>query len=168
MLSDRGNRVGPKAQRIFSEGWILLVPFLGAVAQKPRENFVMAVDYQTGALKWLLGDSTKKWYQEYPSLRRYALSLGPNTVAPIGQHALSIYRDRLLLFDNGLNSLNQIPRSILVNARTSVGLNAWVRSIAPNLGRRHSRRVDQIFSSNAEISAGSPGNLIKGIKTIIE
>ena len=75
-----------------------------------RENFVIAVDYQTGALKWLLGDSTKKWYQEYPSLRRYALSLGPNTVAPIGQHALSIYRDRLLLFDNGLNSFNQIPR----------------------------------------------------------
>ena len=73
-----------------------------------RENFVIAVDYDTKAIKWILGDTTKKWYQ-YPSLRSYALNLGPNTVAPIGEHGLSMYRDRLLLFDNGTPSQHQIP-----------------------------------------------------------
>lgn len=74
-----------------------------------RENFVIAVDYTTGALKWILGDTSKQWYQNYPSLRAKALSLGPNTTANIGQHALSVYRDRLLMFDDGANSLNHTP-----------------------------------------------------------
>ena len=73
-----------------------------------RELFVIAIDYDTGAIKWLLGDPTKKWGQ-YPSLLNYSLSLGPNTLAPIGEHALSISRDRLLLFDNGTESRNQTP-----------------------------------------------------------
>jgi Arylsulfotransferase (ASST). len=25
-----------------------------------RENFVIAIDYETGAIKWILGDPTKK------------------------------------------------------------------------------------------------------------
>ena len=53
-----------------------------------RENFVIALDYDSGAVKWILGDSSKHWY-EYPSLRKYALQLAPGTLAPIGQHALS-------------------------------------------------------------------------------
>ena len=72
-----------------------------------RENFVIAVDYDTKAIKWILGDTTKSWYQ-FPSLRQYALALGPNTKAPIGQHAVSVVRDRLLLFDDGFGSLNQV------------------------------------------------------------
>ena len=28
-----------------------------------RENFVICLDYETGAIKWILGDQTKKWYQ---------------------------------------------------------------------------------------------------------
>src|SRR5262249_48906971 len=35
-----------------------------------RENFVIALDYETGDIKWILGDPTKAWYQ-YPSLRKY-------------------------------------------------------------------------------------------------
>lgn len=74
-----------------------------------RENFVIAIDYDTGAIKWILGDSTKKWYQ-FPSLRRYALALGPNTLPPIGQHAVSFTADdKLLLFDDGQNSIFQMP-----------------------------------------------------------
>ena len=71
-----------------------------------RENFVIALDYDTKAIKWILGDTSKTWYQ-FPSLRQYALALGPKTKAPIGQHAISIVRDRLLLFDDGFGSLNQ-------------------------------------------------------------
>jgi hypothetical protein len=74
-----------------------------------RENFVIAIDYETGAIKWILGDPTKKWYQ-FPSLRQYALTLGPSTLPPIGQHAVSItLDDNLLLLDDGQNSLYQMP-----------------------------------------------------------
>ena len=33
-----------------------------------RENFVICVDYNTSAIKWILGDPAKKWYQ-FPSLQ---------------------------------------------------------------------------------------------------
>jgi arylsulfate sulfotransferase len=74
-----------------------------------RENFVIALDYETGAIKWILGDPTKQWYQ-FPSLRKYALKLGPNSQFPIGQHSVSFVADRLLLFDDGLQSINHLPR----------------------------------------------------------
>jgi arylsulfate sulfotransferase len=77
-----------------------------------RENFVIALDYETSTIKWILGDPTKAWYQ-YPSLRAFALSVSSGP-PPIGQHALSItHDDKLLLFDNGFNSLVQMPPGIL-------------------------------------------------------
>jgi len=70
-----------------------------------RENFVICIDYETGAIKWILGDPTKKWHQ-FPSLAHFALTLGPGSLTPIGQHGVSVtYDQNLLLFDNGLNSL---------------------------------------------------------------
>jgi hypothetical protein len=78
-----------------------------------RENFLICVDYGTGAIKWILGDTTKKWY-EFPSLAKYALSLAPADLAPIGQHAPSVTYDQgLMVFDNGQNSGFQDPRGIL-------------------------------------------------------
>ncbi len=74
-----------------------------------RENFVICLDYETGTIKWILGDPTKKWYQ-FPSLRQYALTLADGTTPPEGQHAVSIASDQnLLLFDNGSNSALQKP-----------------------------------------------------------
>ena len=74
-----------------------------------RENFVICLDYESGKIKWILGDPTKQWYQ-YPSLRKYALALTPGSHAPIGQHAVSItHDDNLLLFDNGQRSQNHAP-----------------------------------------------------------
>ncbi|MBA2436287.1 MAG: aryl-sulfate sulfotransferase [Chthoniobacterales bacterium] len=73
-----------------------------------RENFVIALDYDSGAIKWILGDPTKRWY-DFSSLRAFALSLGPDTLPPIGQHAVSISGDQLLLFDNGTGSIYQMP-----------------------------------------------------------
>ena len=61
-----------------------------------RENFVIAVDYETGDIKWILGDTTKQW-AEFPSLTSLALNLGANTLPPIGQHAVSITRDDRLM-----------------------------------------------------------------------
>src|SRR4029450_10183355 len=57
-----------------------------------RENFVICLDYNTSALKWILGDPTKKWYH-FSSLRNFALTLAPGSLPPIGQHAPSITFD---------------------------------------------------------------------------
>ncbi len=73
-----------------------------------REDFVIALDYDTGAIKWILGDPTKQWYQ-FPSLRKYALKGTTGTHYPIGQHAVSFFRDDLLLFDDGYQSINHTP-----------------------------------------------------------
>jgi arylsulfate sulfotransferase len=75
-----------------------------------RENFLICLDYETSAIKWILGDPTKKWYQ-FPSLRRFALTLAPGSLPPIGQHAPSItYDQNLLILDNGQQSVFQVPR----------------------------------------------------------
>ena len=77
-----------------------------------RENFVICLDYETGAIKWILGDTTKKWYQ-FPSLRKYALDLAPGSLPPIGQHTVSItHDDHLLLIDNGQNSQHATPQGV--------------------------------------------------------
>jgi arylsulfate sulfotransferase len=74
-----------------------------------RENFLICIDYETSAIKWILGDATKKWYQ-FPSLRRFALTLTPGSLPPIGQHAVSItYDQSILVLDNGQNSAFEVP-----------------------------------------------------------
>jgi hypothetical protein len=74
-----------------------------------RENFVICLDYNTTAIKWILGDPTKKWHQ-FPSLRKFAIGVAPGSTAPIGQHSPSITFDQsLLLFDNGQMSQFQNP-----------------------------------------------------------
>ena len=71
-----------------------------------RENFVVKVDYQSGSIRWLLGDPNKYWYVRYPSLRALALNLTSGKM-PVGQHALSIAPDgKLMLFNNGTASFN--------------------------------------------------------------
>jgi len=74
-----------------------------------REDFLICLDYDTGAIKWILGDPTKKWHQ-FPSLRQYALTLTSGSLPPIGQHAISVTFDQnILVFDNGQNSIFQVP-----------------------------------------------------------
>ncbi|MEP6975376.1 MAG: DVUA0089 family protein [Spartobacteria bacterium] len=77
-----------------------------------RENFVICIDYETSAIKWILGDKTKKWFQ-FPSLAAFALDVAPGTLPPIGQHATSVAFDQgLLLFDNGFNGLFHSPPGV--------------------------------------------------------
>jgi len=74
-----------------------------------RENFVICLDYDTGAIKWILGDPTKHWH-DFQTLRNFELTVTAGGVPPIGEHALSItYDNKLLLFDNGSKSLHQTP-----------------------------------------------------------
>jgi arylsulfate sulfotransferase len=90
-----------------------------------RENFVIKLDYSTGAIVWILGDPTKYWYT-FPSLRAKALTLAPGGLYPIGQHALSITSDGLLmLFNNGLQSLSQPAGESAGQARTYSAVSAY-------------------------------------------
>jgi hypothetical protein len=74
-----------------------------------RENFLICVDYDTMAIKWILGDPTKKWHQ-FASLRKFAITVAPGSLPPIGQHAPSITFDQgLMVFDNGQMSQFQDP-----------------------------------------------------------
>jgi hypothetical protein len=80
-----------------------------ALLVSSRENFVVKLDYESGRIRWLLGDPGKYWYLAYPSLRALALRVTSGK-APVGQHALSMAPDgTLMLFNNGLASLNQPP-----------------------------------------------------------
>jgi arylsulfate sulfotransferase len=108
-----------------------------------RENFVIAVDYETGDIRWILGDPTKSWYQ-FPSLRALALSLGKDTLPPIGQHAVSSVRStQLLLFDNGANSMNHSPagatrdysaaRRYRIDAKNKVATETWTHIADPSI-----------------------------------
>src|SRR2546430_13544985 len=75
-----------------------------------RENFLICLDYETGAIKWILGDPTKKWYQ-FPSLRKFALTLASGSLPPIGQHAPQITSDQnLLVLDNGQKRWVNVPQ----------------------------------------------------------
>jgi arylsulfate sulfotransferase len=93
-----------------------------------RENFVIALDYDSGNIKWILGDPTKHWH-EFPSLRAFALTLAPGTLPPIGEHALSMSGDQLLLFDNGTGSNFQQPpgesRNYSAPRKYQIDLNAF-------------------------------------------
>jgi arylsulfate sulfotransferase len=100
-----------------------------------RENFVICLDYETSAIKWIMGDTTKKWYQ-FPSLSKFALTLAPGSLPPIGQHAPSItYDQNVLVFDNGEMSLFHTPpgenrryatpRKYSVNLTASVATEIW-------------------------------------------
>jgi hypothetical protein len=82
-----------------------------------RENFVIKVDYSTGSIIWILGDPTKYWYS-FGSLRDRALAVEDGGLYPIGQHSLSITPDGLLLmFNNGLGSVNQPAESAAGESR---------------------------------------------------
>lgn len=87
----------------------IYVPADDSLLVSSRENFVVKLDYASGRIKWILGDTTKHWYVNYPSLRALALKLKAGK-PPVGQHSLSIASNgELLLFNNGLGSLNAPP-----------------------------------------------------------
>jgi len=90
-----------------------------------RENFVIKIDYSTGAIIWILGDPTKYWYT-FPSLRAKALTLAPGGLYPIGQHGLSITSGGLLmLFNDGYGSTNQPTGEPAGESRTYSAVSAY-------------------------------------------
>lgn len=74
-----------------------------------RENFIIKIGYENKDIKWIYGDPTKKWYQDYPSLSD--ISISSNSIYPMGQHSLSVVNGNLMLFNNGTESfyVNNTP-----------------------------------------------------------
>lgn len=70
-----------------------------------RENFIVKIDYKTKVIKWLFGDESKHWFVNFLSLQ--VLSLYSTAVKPIGQHALSMVNNELMMFNNGQLSFKQ-------------------------------------------------------------
>ena len=78
-----------------------------SIISSSRENFILKSDYTTGAIKWILGNTDKLWYQGFPlSLQPYALTVIGDP--PIGQHSLSVSPDGTLVtcFNNGFGHIN--------------------------------------------------------------
>ena len=107
-----------------------------SVLVSSRENFVIALDYESSAIKWIFGDYLNKQWGQYASLTNHKLVAASNTLAPIGEHAISITSDdRLLLFDNGKSSLNHsptgidrtysAPRKYQLSTRTMMATEVW-------------------------------------------
>lgn len=118
-------------------------PHNNTIILSGREDFVIALDYDTGAVRWILGDPTKAWYG-YPSLRKFSLTLLGDTQPPIGHHAVSITRDReLLLFDDGAASFAHSPpgenrgysvcRKYHINERKLTAQETWTYEPSPAL-----------------------------------
>ncbi len=111
-----------------------------------REDFVICIDYESKAIKWILGDTTKRWYQ-FPSLQKYALALGAGTLPPIGQHSVSItHDDHLLLLDNGTASHHHTPAG-------ASRRNAMARKYTLDLEKRV---ATEVFSYPKEETVYSP------------
>ena len=100
-----------------------------------RENFLIKVDYATGDIIWILGDPTKYWYT-FPSLRRKALTLQAGDLYPVGQHAVSITSDGLIMvFNDGFQSTNQPTGAPAGISRTYSAVSAY--SVDPASGSAH-------------------------------
>ena len=95
-------------------------PYDNGLVVSSRENFVIKLDYDTGAIRWIFGDPGKYWYTDFPSLRAKALTLSAGGIYPLGQHAVSVPEaGKLLLFNNRTTSVNQ-PVGSESNGQTSL------------------------------------------------
>jgi len=90
-----------------------------------REQFVMKVDYDSGEIKWILGDPTK-WWHSFASLRAKQITLQDGAFYPIGQHGINIEPNgTLLLFNNGAPSQGMPEGEPSGESRTFSTVNAY-------------------------------------------
>lgn len=70
-----------------------------------NQNSVVAIDYQTGNIKWILGEE-KYWSSKF---KDYLIKgIGNDFIYPQGQHSVNILSDgRLSIFNNGYNAYKE-------------------------------------------------------------
>ncbi len=72
-----------------------------------NRNSVMAVDYDTKEIKWILGEA-RFWTNKFTP---YLIKGSGEFTYPGGQHSITILSDgRLSIFNNGYNSYRELPR----------------------------------------------------------
>ena len=109
----------------FHENSALYDPANDSLLVSSRENFIIDIDYSTGAINWIFGDPTKYWYT-FPSLRAKAITQPAGGLYPIGQHGLSITPDgNLILFNDGKGSLNEPAGQPAGETRTYSAVSAY-------------------------------------------
>lgn len=132
-----------------------------SIVVSSRENFVLKIDYASGDLVWILGDPTKYWHS-FASLAASSLTLGSGGLYPVGQHAVSITRDGLLmLMNDGLGSANQPAGAPSGETRGYSAVSAYAIDAAGR-GATEARRFDygqsvysSVCSSAYEVADGS-------------
>jgi arylsulfate sulfotransferase len=133
-----------------------------SVIVSSRENFVIKIDYRSGNIRWILGDPTKYWYT-FPSLRAKALTLAAGGLYPVGQHGISITSNGLLmLFNDGLGSVNQPAGQPAGITRTYSAVSAYSIDTA-SMTATEVWRFDHdktIFSEICSSAYESPGQSI--------
>lgn len=127
-----------------------------------REQFVMKIDYDTSAIKWIFGDPTKYWHT-FPSLRAKGITLTTaGGLYPIGQHRITIRADgSLMLFNNGMPS-NGMPAGQAGEGRSYSAINAYVINPAKMTAKQvYSYLHDKSIKSNVCGSAYESSNKTK-------
>lgn len=86
-----------------------------------NQNSVVAIDYQTGDIKWILGEE-KYWSSKF---KDYLLKgVGEDFIYPQGQHSVNITSDgKLSIFNNGYNAYKEetvLCKSLKNNASYAV------------------------------------------------
>jgi hypothetical protein len=126
-----------------------------------REDFLIKLDYSTGRIVWILGDPTKYWYT-FPSLRAKALTLQAGGFYPIGQHAVSITPEGLVMvFNDGAPSFNQPSGAPAGQSRGYSVVSAYSIDAAAGTAREvwrfdYGQSIDsQVCSSAYEVPGGS-------------
>ena len=100
-------------------------PSDNSIIVSSRENVLIKINYDTGAIIWILGDPTKYWYT-FPSLRAKALTLANGGLYPIGQHGVSITSHGLVMVMNdGEQSANNPPGTSAGVQRTYSAVSAY-------------------------------------------
>jgi arylsulfate sulfotransferase len=116
-------------------------PSDNSIIVSSRENFLMKVDYDTGDIIWILGDPTKYWYT-FASLRAKALTLQNGGLYPIGQHAVSITSDGLVMVMNdGFGSVAEPAGEPAGASRTYSAVSAYSIDLA-NRSATEARHFD--------------------------
>lgn len=122
-----------------------------------REQFVMKVDYDSGAIKWLLGDPTK-WWHSFASLRAKQITLPAGSEYPIGQHGINIEPSgALLLFNNGAPSQGLPDGEPIGESRPFSTVNAYTIDPATMTGKEVFR-----YTHNKTLKANVCGSAWEG------
>jgi hypothetical protein len=133
-------------------------PRYNSLIVSAREHFVMNIDYETGAIRWLLGEPSKYWWS-FPSLRAKALTITGDGLYPIGQHAVSITSDGLLLLFNAGNGSDNQPGGVRGLERNYSAVSAY-RIDAQNMTATEVWRFDydqSVYSDHCSSVYESPG-----------